>query len=89
MKSVANGKLFTVGIGEDEINIVHVWGWWAWAGLIVLIKIGMMLLGTPYEMGYAHGELMKDIASKFIDDVWKYLEEEVVGKCKQTEDKPL
>jgi exportin-7 len=29
VKSVPNGKLFTVGIGEDEINIVHVWGRWA------------------------------------------------------------
>jgi exportin-7 len=66
VKSVPNGKLFTVGIGEDEINIVHVWG-------------------TPYEMGYAQGELMKDVASTFIDDVWTYLEEEAVGSCKRLE----
>lgn len=65
VKSVPNGKLFTVGIGEDEINIVHVWG-------------------TPYEMGYAQGELMKDVASTFIDDVWTYLEEEAIEAINST-----
>jgi hypothetical protein len=43
------------------------------------------VLGTPYEMGYAQGELMKDVASTFIDDVWTYLEEEAVGSCKRLE----
>ena len=26
VKSVKNGKLYTVGNGEDMINLVHVWG---------------------------------------------------------------
>lgn len=26
VKSVKNGKLYTVGSGEDMINLVHVWG---------------------------------------------------------------
>ena len=37
--------------------------------------------GTPYEMGYAHGQLMADRAASFMDSVWEYLEEQVVGAC--------
>ncbi|ETO13964.1 hypothetical protein RFI_23401 [Reticulomyxa filosa] len=29
--------------------------------------------GTPYEMGYAHGELLKDEVQTFISDVWEYM----------------
>ena len=35
--------------------------------------------GSPYDMGYAHGELMKERATGLINDVWNYLEEQVVG----------
>eukprot|EP00054_Salpingoeca_dolichothecata_P003339 m.26484 g.26484 ORF g.26484 m.26484 type:complete len:436 (-) comp13773_c0_seq2:137-1444(-) len=35
------------------------------------------LWGSPYEMGYAQGELMKDNATALIDGVWGYLEEQV------------
>jgi hypothetical protein len=35
------------------------------------------LWGTPYEKGYAHGLIMKDKMTNFIDDVWTYLEEQV------------
>ncbi|EGD79182.1 hypothetical protein PTSG_09912 [Salpingoeca rosetta] len=35
------------------------------------------LYGTPYEMGYAHGILMKENATQFINDVWGYLEDQV------------
>ena len=34
--------------------------------------------GTPYQMGYAHGELMTEKAQGMISDVWTYLEEQVV-----------
>jgi len=34
--------------------------------------------GTPYEMGYAQGELLKDDATTFINAVWTYLEQQVV-----------
>lgn len=37
-----------------------------------------MFLGTAYEMGYAHGKLMKEEATQFINAVWTYLEDEVV-----------
>ena len=37
------------------------------------------LAGSPYNMGYAHGELMKERATGLINDVWNYLEEQVVG----------
>lgn len=30
-------------------------------------------------MGYAHGELQKEKAVNMMDDVWKYLEEQVVS----------
>lgn len=30
-------------------------------------------------MGYAHGELMKEKAEQMINDVWSYLEEQVVS----------
>lgn len=36
--------------------------------------------GTPYEMGYAHGELMGAEARGLIDGVWSYLEEQVVSQ---------
>lgn len=29
VKSVVNGKLYTVGTGEDAFDIVHVWGMWS------------------------------------------------------------
>ncbi|KAL4234138.1 hypothetical protein ACF0H5_005791 [Mactra antiquata] len=32
--------------------------------------------GTPYEMGYAHGLLMKDKARQFMDSVWDFLVDE-------------
>lgn len=35
--------------------------------------------GTPYQMGYAHGELMTEKAQGMINDVWNYLEEQVVS----------
>jgi exportin-7 len=35
--------------------------------------------GSPYEMGYAHGELMTSQAHSFMNDVWSYLEEQVVS----------
>lgn len=33
--------------------------------------------GTPYDMGYAQGELMRDKAQQMINAVWMYLEEQV------------
>ena len=35
--------------------------------------------GSAYEMGYAHGELMSERAQGMVNDVWNYLEEQVVG----------
>jgi hypothetical protein len=48
VKEVKNGRLETVGQGDDAIQIVHVWG-------------------TPYEMGYAHGELLKKEINNQLD----------------------
>jgi len=33
--------------------------------------------GSPYDMGYAHGLLMKTKAVGLVDSVWKYMEEQV------------
>ena len=33
--------------------------------------------GTPYEMGYAQGELMLNEARKMVNDTWAYLEEQI------------
>ena len=30
-------------------------------------------------MGYAHGQLMKEKAQHLIDDVWAYMEQEIVS----------
>lgn len=38
----------------------------------------MSVSGTPYDMGYAHGVLMKEKAQSMMNDVWKYLEDQVV-----------
>merc|ERR1712065_116954 len=38
--------------------------------------------GTPYEMGYAQGELLKEEASEFISSVWSYLESMVTAYLK-------
>uniref|UniRef100_A0A7S3G4I9 Acid ceramidase-like protein n=2 Tax=Palpitomonas bilix TaxID=652834 RepID=A0A7S3G4I9_9EUKA len=34
--------------------------------------------GTPYEMGYAQGQLQKEKANKFITSLWAYLEAQVI-----------
>nr|XP_039248441.1 protein dcd1A-like [Styela clava] len=34
--------------------------------------------GSPYEMGYAHGSLLKTEAASFMNAVWDYMEDQVV-----------
>ncbi|XP_072044139.1 protein dcd1A-like [Amphiura filiformis] len=34
--------------------------------------------GTPYEMGFAHGTLLKEEATDLLDSVWQYLEDQVI-----------
>ena len=36
------------------------------------------LWGTPYEMGYAHGIIVKEELSGLIEAFWKYMESEIV-----------
>lgn len=59
VKEIKNAKLYTVGEGDDQIYITHLWG-------------------TPYEMGYAHGQLLPQRIKGLIDTFWNYLEEQVV-----------
>jgi len=35
------------------------------------------LYGSPYEMGYAHGQLLKDVVIQFVDQVWEYITDEM------------
>jgi hypothetical protein len=56
--STTHGKLFTVGDGDDAIQLLHVWG-------------------TPYEMGYAHGSLLKEKSQDMLEGVWAYFELQV------------
>lgn len=35
------------------------------------------LWGTPYEMGYAHGTICNETATKLFNGVWAYLEEQI------------
>jgi isopenicillin-N N-acyltransferase like protein len=65
VRQVKNAKLYVVGSGDDEINVVHLWG-------------------SPYEMGYAHGTLMRETAIKFINSVWTYMESQVEGAINGT-----
>lgn len=37
------------------------------------------IVGSPYEMGYAHGDLMQQEVRGLMDGVWSYLEEKVVS----------
>ena len=37
-------------------------------------------VGTPYEMGFAHGTLLTEEATDLLNSVWKYLEDQVVRK---------
>ena len=39
------------------------------------------LYGTPYEMGVAHGSILKENVTNFINEVWAYLELQVVSVC--------
>lgn len=61
VRQVKNAKLYTVGSGDDEIYIVHLWG-------------------TPYEMGYAHGMLIKERLTGLVDTFWDYMETQIVKK---------
>lgn len=45
-----NGRLESVGSGEEVIQILHLWG-------------------TPYEMGYAQGQLLKEQIPDYINTV--------------------
>ena len=42
------------------------------------------MVGWPYQMGYAHGQLVKDVVKSFIDEVWEYLEDEIVRLIKDS-----
>ena len=62
VKSVNNGKLFTVGQGDDKKDLLHLWG-------------------TPYENGFAAGQLLGDKFHDFIKDVYTYTEGQIVANA--------
>jgi isopenicillin-N N-acyltransferase-like protein len=59
VKEIKNAKLYTLGSGDDQINIVHLWG-------------------TPYEMGFAHGQLLTERVIGLVDTFWSYFEAQIV-----------
>nr|XP_006823778.1 PREDICTED: protein dcd1B-like [Saccoglossus kowalevskii] len=48
-----------------------------------VIKV-LHLWGTPYEMGYAHGTILKDEATDLLNEVWGYLEKQVTDAINGT-----
>ena len=65
------------GSGEEAIPIVHVWGE---LQSHTSKNNQYTFIGTPYEMGNAHGSLMMNEARGLINDVWSYMESQVVRK---------
>ena len=62
IRQVAHGKLYSVGQGGDQKDLVHLWG-------------------TPYENGYALGELLGPKVSAFIQSVYVYVEGQLVPRA--------
>ena len=70
------------GTEDDEIPVVHVWGElkdYVYCHTHYKLPYSCMRTGSPYEMGYAHGTLMKDKVKGLITDVWMYMESQVVS----------
>ncbi|XP_077988522.1 protein dcd1A-like [Glandiceps talaboti] len=42
------------------------------------------LWGTPYEKGYAHGEILKDDVNTMVNAVWDYFEQQVIEELNGT-----
>lgn len=62
LNSTKNGKLFIVGDGDGRNGSpVHV----------------LHVYGTPYEMGYAHGELLKPQLRTFIPGLYQYMGQKI------------
>lgn len=64
LNSVPNGKLYTVGEGNDTAHLLH-------------------LFGTPYQMGYAHGQLLKAPLQTMMTKLWAYLESQIPAISKK------
>jgi isopenicillin-N N-acyltransferase-like protein len=64
VKTVKNGKLYTVTVPNSGGNSTSTFN---------LVHVW----GTPYEMGFAQGQLTKDVALDFIQQTWAYLESEI------------
>jgi hypothetical protein len=65
-----------LGEGDDAVPVVHVYGMGLY-GTALELGLLIRLAGTPYQMGYAHGALLKESARGLIDGVWSYLELQV------------
>jgi len=64
LSTTQNGKLYNVTVPHNGGNTQ------SWYTVV-------HVWGTPYQMGYAQGALLKDSASEFISTVWGYLEGQV------------
>eukprot|EP01127_Copromyxa_protea_P021124 TRINITY_DN7179_c0_g1_i1.p1 TRINITY_DN7179_c0_g1~~TRINITY_DN7179_c0_g1_i1.p1 ORF type:complete len:445 (-),score=71.80 TRINITY_DN7179_c0_g1_i1:193-1527(-) len=66
VSKVKNGKLYQVTIPNSN-------------GTSVSSYYLTHLYGTPYEMGYAQGELLGPQINQFIDDTWEYFKSQIGG----------
>jgi len=64
VKQVTNGKLYTIGTGDDQIYLVHVWG-------------------SPYEMGYANGQLLQNEINTLVPEMLAHWELQVEASIDQ------
>jgi len=61
VKAVPNGKSFLMKVGEHANDTIIVTHLW----------------GTPYQKGYAHGQLIGDRGKKLLDGVYKWIDDQV------------
>lgn len=71
VKTVKNGKLYTVTLpnaayGANASQEVYIIHMW----------------GTPYEQGYAQGQMLDKTIRGFFQDTWKYLDDQVAAVIK-------
>eukprot|EP01089_Gocevia_fonbrunei_P020207 TRINITY_DN745_c0_g1_i8.p1 TRINITY_DN745_c0_g1~~TRINITY_DN745_c0_g1_i8.p1 ORF type:complete len:238 (+),score=38.47 TRINITY_DN745_c0_g1_i8:36-749(+) len=66
VSTVPNGKLYKVTVPNDGGNTTSTYN-------------VVHLWGTPYEMGFAQGSLLKTEAQNLISSVWTYMESQVIN----------
>ncbi len=58
VNKIENGELYTVGSGDDQMWMAHIYG-------------------SAYDLGYAHGTLLKSQVNAFVSGVWDFILDEI------------